>query len=160
MTHNMRDIVAIRQATDLDRTFILGLSPRLAEVAGLSWHTETRVQKFQDEYISKMLDQDEGPQTTLIAEADGSALGFVHARETNDSISEEVCGTVPLLAVAPSAQSRGVGRLLMEAAEDWSREQGYRLLHLEVFANNDNAEAFYRHLGFQPETLVMIKPLT
>lgn len=155
----MQDKVAIRKAADLDRPFILELSPQLAEVASLSWHTETMVQKFQDDYITKMLNQVEGPQTTLIAEVDGSAMGFVHARETNDSISEEVCGTVALLAVAPTAQGRGIGRLLMEAVEDWSREQGYRLLHLEVFANNDKAQAFYQNLGFQPETSVMIKPL-
>jgi ribosomal protein S18 acetylase RimI-like enzyme len=155
----MHNSIAIRKATDLDGPFILELSPQLAEAARLSWHTDTMVQKFQDNYIIKMLDQDDGPQSTLIAEVDGSAVGFVHTREINDSISEEVCGTVPLLAVAPNAQGRGIGRLLMAAAEEWSRDQGHRLLHLEVFANNDKAQAFYQNLGFQPETLVMIKPL-
>jgi GNAT superfamily N-acetyltransferase len=155
----MQDTVVIRKAADIDRPFILGLSPELAEVAGLSWHSDTRVQQFQDDYITKMLDQEEGPQTTLIAEMDGSAMGFVHVRETNDSISEEICATVPLLAVAPDAQGRGIGRVLMKAAEDWSKEQGYRLLHLEVFANNGKAQTFYQSQGFQPETLVMIKPL-
>lgn len=151
--------IKIREVTALDRPFIMELSPRLAEVAELSWHSASMVQKFQDAYITLMLNQDEGPHITLIAEVDGLAMGFVHAREFKDSISEEACGTVPLLAVAPIAQGRGIGRLLMEEAGEWSREQGYRLLHLEVFANNAKAREFYQNLGFKPETLAMIKPL-
>ena len=58
-----------------------------------------------------------------------------------------------------SAQGLGVGRLLINAAEDWSKEQGYRLLHLEVFANNDKAQRFYDNLGFEAETLQMVKVL-
>lgn len=151
--------IMIRQATVLDRPFILGLSPRLAEVAELSWHTAATVQEFQDEYIAEMLDKGCGSQITLISEEDGMALGFIHAREINDSISQEVCGTVPLLAVAPAAQGRGIGKTLLEAAEDWSRGLGHRLLHLEVFANNYRAKGFYEDLGFKQETLVMIKSL-
>jgi len=155
----MHDLIAIRVATEIDRSFIIELSPQLAEVADLKWHTDAMVQKFQDDYITEMLDQVEGLQTTLIAEEDGLAMGFVHAREIKDSISEETCGTVPLLAVAPTAQGRGIGKMLMVAAENWSREQGHRLLHLEVFANNVKAQEFYQKIGFQPETLVMIKPI-
>lgn len=152
-------LIAVRQATAQDRPFISELSPRLAEVAKLCWHTAASVQEFQDAYIAEMLDRDCSSQITLIAEEDGLAVGFVHARESRDSISQEVCGTVPLLAVTPTSQGRGVGRLLMEAAEEWSREKDYRLLHLEVFANNVKAKDFYEDLGFKPETLAMIKPL-
>ncbi len=156
----MQSSILIREATDSDRAFIFELSPKLAEVAKLSWHSEETVQEFQDEYISQMLGPGKGPQITMIAEENGSSLGFIHARETKDSISEEACGTIPLLAVAPLAQGRGVGQKLMESAESWSAKQGHRLLHLEVFANNRKAQHFYSNLGFQSETLVMVKPIS
>jgi ribosomal protein S18 acetylase RimI-like enzyme len=47
----------------------------------------------------------------------------------------------------------------MQAAEQWTKQQGYRLLHLEVFANNDNAQGFYNNLGFKPEMITMVKAL-
>ncbi|WP_281557980.1 GNAT family N-acetyltransferase [Thalassomonas sp. RHCl1] len=155
----MTDNITIRNALETDRAFIFELSPRLAEVAALTWHTNSIVQKMQDDYITEMLEQTSIPRATLIAEKNEIPLGFVHARAHKDSISDETCGTVPLLAVAPAAQGMGVGQLLMQAAEAWAKEQGYRLLHLEVFANNDKARGFYQNLGFEAETLHMIKPL-
>ena len=95
----------------------------------------------------------------MIAEKNGSSLGFIHVCAHEDSISGEACGTVPLLAVSPEAQGMGVGKLLIVSAESWAKKQGYRLLHLEVFANNGQALNFYQELGFEAETLHMIKPL-
>ncbi len=155
----MTNHMTIRNAVETDRDFIFELSPRLAEVASLTWHADSVVQKMQDDYITKMLEETSAPHTTLIAEKDGVSLGFIHARARKDEISGEACGTVPLLAVSPTAQGMGVGKLLMKAAEVWAKEQGYRLLHLEVFANNDKAHGFYKNLGFEAETLHMIKPI-
>lgn len=155
----MTNDMTIRNALETDRSFIFELSPRLAEVAGLTWHADSIVQKMQDDYITEMLDQTSVPRVTLIAEKNEVSLGFIHACAHKDSISGEACGTVTLLAVSPAAQGMGAGQLLMKAAEVWAKEQGYRLLHLEVFANNDKARGFYQNLGFEAETLHMIKPL-
>ena len=138
---NMKNEVKIRAATNGDREFIFGLSPRLAEVANLTWHADNDVQTMQDEYISTCLDQKKFPYATLIAEKDGCPLGFIHVCAHKDSISGEACGTVPLLAVSPTAQGMGIGQRLMASAELWATKQGYRLLHLEVFANNDKVIA-------------------
>lgn len=151
--------VLIRNAEKNDRSFILGLSPTLAQVAGLTWHTDSDVQKMQDDYIIQILNQSSQPSITLIAENNELPLGFIHACAHKDEISGEACGTVPLLAVSSKAQGCGVGQLLMKAAQDWAKSQGYRLLHLEVFANNDKAQSFYQNLGFKAETLHMIKEL-
>jgi ribosomal protein S18 acetylase RimI-like enzyme len=151
--------VTIRKAQEIDRDFIFSLSPRLAEVAGLPWHSEEIINKMQNEYISDMLDNAPEPRTTLIAEKNEEPLGFIHACTHKDSISDESCGTITLLAVSTEAKNMGIGKLLMMSAEDWAKKQGYRLLHLEVFANNHNAQHFYQHLGFKAEMLHMIKPL-
>lgn len=75
-------------------------------------------------------------------------LGYIHVCERKDDISNEKCATVTLLAVSEIARGKGIGKLLLQAAEGWAQRQGYRLLHLEVFANNSNAQGFYKSLGF------------
>ena len=154
----MKSDIIIRKALNSDHSFIAELSPRLAEVAGLAWHDDEVVQKMQDDYITEMLNDTSVPHVTLIAQKSGVSLGFIHAREHNDSISNEVCGTIPLLAVSPKAQGLGVGKLLVDAVEEWAKTSGYRLLHLEVFAKN-KAVGFYENQGFAAETIHMIKPL-
>jgi ribosomal protein S18 acetylase RimI-like enzyme len=149
----------IRQAKGEDSEFIFSLSPRLADVAQLSWHSETMMQKMQDAYITQVLNSTDQPQMTFIAEIDNEAVGFIHACSHHDSISNELCATIPLLAVSKSANRCGVGSALMTAAEKWARAQDYRLLHLEVFANNDKAQSFYQRIGFNKETLHMVKTL-
>lgn len=155
----MKNEVVIRQANEEDRTFIFELSPYLAEVAKLDWHSAEDIQKMQDNYISEMLAKTSVPHVTLIAEVKKIPLGFVHVRTHKDGIRGETCGTVPLLAVSPQSQGLGLGKILMEFAEKWTKNQGCRLLHLEVFANNSKANGFYENIGFKPEMLHLVKSL-
>lgn len=149
----------IRDALDTDLPFILGLSPVLSEFANLSWHSDADILKFQDNYTNEIFDKTDGPRISLIAENEGLPLGFIHACEAKDYVLGEICGTVPLLAVTKDAHNMGVGRMLMQAAENWAKVQGYRLLHLEVFDANKGAKAFYDKVGFKPDSLAMIKEL-
>lgn len=155
----MQTDIKIRTANNSDQDFIFSLSPNLAQEAKLKWHTEESVQLMQDKYIEEMLAPTTAPTATLIAERKGQALGFVHARTKRDDISGEIIGTIPLLAVTESAQGAGVGRLLMLEAEKWAKSIGCRLLHLEVFANNESAQAFYQRLEFKAEMIHMVKPI-
>ena len=52
------------------------------------------------------------------------------------------------LAVAPAARGRGVGRALMEAAQQAACKRGARTMFLEVADNNLGARALYAALGF------------
>lgn len=155
----MKNLVIVREAQEHDRSFIFELSPRLAEVAKLEWHTDDDVLEMQDDYIFEMLAATQKPSATFVAEANNEPIGFIHVRTHKDSISGEVCGTIPLLAVSPKSQGLGVGKLLVEYVEKWATDLGCRLLHLEVFANNKKAYGFYQNLGFKPETVHMIKPI-
>lgn len=155
----MKNLIVIRKAREQDRSFIFELSPNLAEVAKLEWHTDDVIYKMQDDYIAEMLAKTSQPNVTFIAESNNVQMGFIHVRMRKDDISGEDCGTIPLLAVSPESQGLGVGKVLIGHAENWVKNLGCRLLHLEVFANNKNAKGFYQNLGFQPETIHMIKPL-
>lgn len=155
----MNNKINIRTASEKDYQFIYELSPRLAEVANLAWHSDEVIQTMQDGYINTVLNDTSVPFTLLIAEDNETPLGFINVKEHKDEISEEMCAMVTLLAVSPIGQGKGIGKLLMQAAEQWTKQQGYRLLHLEVFANNDNAQGFYNNLGFKPEMITMVKAL-
>lgn len=155
----MENLVVIREARESDRSFIFELSPYLAEVAQLEWHSDDVIKKMQDDYISEMLAETSEPNVTFIAELNNVSMGFIHVRTHEDSISGETSGTIPLLAVSPKSQGLGLGKLLIEHGEKWAKNLGCRLLHLEVFANNKTANGFYQNIGFKPETVHMIKPI-
>jgi ribosomal-protein-alanine N-acetyltransferase len=54
-----------------------------------------------------------------------------------------------LLAVRPGYQRQGVGRALLEWLHTSARTAGTFLVHVEVRAGNQTAQAFYRSLGFR-----------
>jgi GNAT superfamily N-acetyltransferase len=102
-----------------------------------------------------------GPDWAVFVAEDvgGRPQGFVHVHTATDYFTEEVYGHVSDLVVAPDAEGRGVGRVLMAAAEDWSRGQGHRLLALNVGGDNHRARALYERLGYLTDTTKMVKVL-
>jgi GNAT superfamily N-acetyltransferase len=61
--------------------------------------------------------------------------------------------------VAEHAEGRGIGSALLQAAADWSRDQGFDRLTLSVFAGNRRAQNVYERHGFRPETARYVKTL-
>ena len=64
-----------------------------------------------------------------------------------------------LLYVKPEYRRRGLGKLLLARAEAWARQQGHDRIGLQVFLSNQNALDFYRHAGFESQSLWMAKSL-
>ena len=57
-------------------------------------------------------------------------------------------GYFGLLAVDPSAQGRGLGRTLVEAAEDHARNAGCSHMDIRTVDLRRELPPFYRHLGY------------
>ena len=65
-------------------------------------------------------------------------------------------GWLYYVACAPHARGEGVGRQLVQAAEEWLRQRGVRKVQLLVRETNTKAVSFYEHLGFahEPRTVM------
>ena len=67
-------------------------------------------------------------------------------------------GWVYYVAVDPLRRAQGLGRGIMNAAEDWLRQAGIAKLQLLVRRSNAKAGAFYQSLGYaEAETIVFAK---
>jgi len=149
----------LRPATADDRAFIDCLSPRLSGVPRPPWHDLAAMEDFQDRHLASSFAPVEGAATLIATTTDGTRLGYIHLRPGRDGVTDEPCGYISLLATTRESEGTGVATRLMAAAEDWARGRGYRLLSLDVFADNRRAVDFYQRGGFRSETFRMVKPL-
>lgn len=58
-------------------------------------------------------------------------------------------GWVYYLAVAPDRQESGLGRMMMEACEQWLTERGAVKVQLMIRTNNSPVVGFYDQLGYE-----------
>jgi ribosomal protein S18 acetylase RimI-like enzyme len=58
-------------------------------------------------------------------------------------------GWLYYVAAAPHARGRGIGRQMVQAAEEWLRQRGVVKAQLLVRETNTKVVSFYEHLGFE-----------
>ena len=68
-------------------------------------------------------------------------------------------GRISVLVVAEGSQDHGIGRMLVEAAEQWCRKQGCTLVEVTSNDRRGAAHAFYRHLGYERTSIRFAKDL-
>jgi len=78
-----------------------------------------------------------------------------------EAVREAVTGWVrgSLDEPATERERRGIGTLLVRAADEWARGRGFARLTLETGAANHTARAFYAALGFQEEDVRLTRTL-
>jgi GNAT superfamily N-acetyltransferase len=89
---------------------------------------------------------------------DGSVAGIVAIDSTDDPDVAELFRMV----VSPAHRRKGVGRLLLQAAEEWSKQQGYRAIKLRTTSIHMMAVQLYVSVGYvlkHSEDLGFIKVL-
>ncbi len=86
------------------------------------------------------------PETLiLLAEGDDGAMGgFIMMTFFGD---HEL--SVESVDVDPACQRQGVGRLMMEAVRQRGIERGVKEVTLQVVADDERAQSFYRSLGYR-----------
>lgn len=78
----------------------------------------------------------------VAASPDGHLDGCVYVS------ARDATGYFGMLAVAPDAQRRGLGRRLIAAAEDWLRAAPRDVVHILVVNLREDLIAFYERLGY------------
>ncbi len=74
-----------------------------------------------------------------------------------DQVAGDRHAHIFLLYVAPDHRRLGLGRTLMGQAEDWAQARGDRKISLQVFNHNVPALSLYESLGYQPQSLALVK---
>ncbi len=150
----------IRAAAPADEAFILRLTEQLGAFSVPHWRSAAEIAAADHIILLDALHEPEPATSLLIAEAEaGKPLGYVFSSTREDYFTHERHAHVEVLVVEPAAQGQGVGRRLMDAAEEWARNRGYRRVTLNVFAQNDRARQMYERFGYEPETVHYLKEL-
>ncbi|RXG16206.1 ribosomal protein S18 acetylase RimI-like enzyme [Leeuwenhoekiella aestuarii] len=145
--------INIRRVTKEDTDFILSLLPSLTDPELPHWR-DPDVMLDIDQRILKSEIQDGSEDNAIFIAEDSETqkqLGFIFLEIGTDYYHREPHGHIADIIVAPDARGRGIGKLLMNKAEAWTKDCGYKLLTLNVFDDNKKARKLYQSLGFTPD---------
>lgn len=98
-------------------------------------------------------------QIFVSADESGKVTGLLMCR-IRETVNQKVLQNTRALwvedmSVDPAAQKEGYGKMLLDYAKKYGREQGCVRLELNVWAFNENAHAFYLHEGMREQRHIM-----
>ena len=106
---------------------------------------------------------------SLVAEVDGHLVGWLSARlelpnqNADRQFVREHDWTrllIDALIVERLQWRKGVGTMLLEAAESWGRAHGAQVARLDTYAQGPVSVPFYeQHMGYQRRSITFQKPL-
>ncbi len=151
-------MIHVRPYVPSDHAFVLSLAPRLA-IGMQAWRDLDLWLTTVEEWLTGSIAQHNQKTLVLIAEDEqGMPLGFATVSHSKHFTGQPQA-YIGELATSEAAEGRGVGTALVEACEQWAREQGYAILTLSTGAGNIRALRFYHHLGFCNEDVTLTKLL-
>lgn len=95
-----------------------------------------------------------GDIEVLAARAEDLILGVAAVDYRLNVSAGSLFASIEDLYVRPQTRHQGVGRALLEAAHERCAERG--VSYVEVQVQDDEAEAFYAALGYEPETATRV----
>ena len=101
--------------------------------------------------IARRLRQIKPPSqhAVLVGESmEGRVIGWLHV-SVEPLLETELRAEVNGLVVADAERSRGAGRLLLEAAEEWARKRGCRNMSVRSNVIRERAHQFYTRNGYE-----------
>lgn len=106
------------------------------------WERCTLTRPWNDPAADIALARKSANATILLGRADNRIVASVMVGHDGHR------GWVYYVAVDPESRGQGLGRAIMNAAEDWLRQAGIPKLQLMVRRDNARAGAFYQSLGY------------
>jgi ribosomal protein S18 acetylase RimI-like enzyme len=118
------------------------------------------VAREKDYYLGLVADENIG---LFVVEMDEKLIGFVHVlvRDTPvfPIIIPQHYAVIDGIAVKSEFQNHGIGKILMEKAQEWATTNGAEFIELNVYEFNRNAISFYERLGYQISSRKMRKKI-
>ena len=146
----------IRPATREDGPVLAGLAQRLASFELPPWRPPDSIASADAGAMMEAIESASDDNEVVIAERDGVPVGCLHILVIKDFFGVSH-GHISVLSTTAEAEGSGVGRALIDFAEDWTRRHGLSLMTLNVFAGNERARRFYDRTGFEVEMLKYAK---
>jgi len=131
--------IRVGSATDADRAAVIAL-----------WQAAGLTRLWNDPGADFDLALGNPTSTVLLAREGEALVGSVMAGFDGHR------GWVYYLATDPDHLKRGVGRMLMAAAEGWLRQLGCPRIRLMVRGENLAARGFYRAIGYDDQDVVTL----
>ena len=125
----------------LDRPSLVGLLHEFGDL----FQQPLRLRTDLGAYAEKLMKHAD----IVLAIAEGRVVGFA-AIYANDTATGKA--HLPLVAVLPAYQGKGLARALVAQAIGLAASRGMRLIQLEVMEENVKAQRAYRAIGFKFES--------
>jgi aminoglycoside 6'-N-acetyltransferase I len=113
---------------------------------------------FAEEYETYKSILNAADEICYLAEEQGKYIGFIHVNIRTDYV-EGATGSpvayIEALYVKPIYQQLGIGKKLVQAGADWSREKGCRQLASDTELTNAAGIAFHKSAGFDEANRVI-----
>lgn len=113
-------------------------------------------------FFAQALRRDE--VVVFVADVGGAPAGYLFAEETHRFAGAFTHDSHVLyvhhIAVDETYRRLGVGRLLLETADDWARTRDLTEVRLDHWAFNDDAHEFFTSLGFEVDNVRMSRPVS
>ncbi len=158
----MADGIRIRKARRKDLDFILCLSIETLRNELTPYERERTSHRKLVNIMAKNLRRfmASASMLTLVAETEaGERAGFIMVGKSSSVFTDQQQAFVYDIAVTPQFRRRGIGRMLMERAEAYAREQEMGFITLMVDCRNEAARTLYAQLGFEDGKVLMRKLL-
>ena len=154
----MNYINTYRPAEPDDYHALLKLLPQLADFDIPVRRFANNLWEGDAQLLKSVLDKETQVTFADVAVDSGNQIaGLILVTMRDEILSHEPSAHLEAIVVSPSARGQGLGRRLLQRAEDRVKELGAKTLTLHVFANNQRARSLYRSHGFDEEMLRCIK---
>ncbi|MBV9270546.1 MAG: GNAT family N-acetyltransferase [Candidatus Eremiobacteraeota bacterium] len=152
-------VIEIRAGAVADRTFAAELGKRtmLDSVAAFRYVSPPMLDASYERLLEIVFSQS---HVFLVAESAGERAGFLLMLDTlPDEVTRMPQGFIAYMAVEPELRGCGVGKRLLETAEEEARRRGLPYVALMVTEENRAARAMYERAGYVTERRLLCKVL-
>ena len=155
-------MITIRKALPTDADFIASHAHRLLNFDLPGWRANEKDKMIQADiqHITKALLRDDPEDCIFIAiDTENKACGFVRVVLQRDYYTGEKHAHVNDIVVTREAEGRGIGKLLLQKADEWATVNKARWITLNVFEENRHARVVYEKQGYHIEWIKYLKQL-